>query len=204
MILINRQPPRHPSPLAFWRDHRFGAWIPRYRTRQQIPCPDTIAGLLASRSSPWCLVIGRKRSAQSNSPGTIIKDKPLKLTLTQLYILKNIECDELLRVNSLEAQDLDAGSREAALRCLGSTFHEQDNRSSRDGLVNRCSCFGRYQAGMEHGRHPESRGAWLKEVRGPRKWSEYLDDLNELGFWIRRVQTTHTDENAVLENMAKN
>jgi hypothetical protein len=56
-------------------------------------------------------------------------------TSSKLLILKHIERRELLRVDALEAEDLDRRAREAALRGLGSALHEQHHGRRSDGLV---------------------------------------------------------------------
>lgn len=56
-------------------------------------------------------------------------------TCSKLLILKHIERSELLRVDTLEAKDLDRSAREAALRSLGGALHEQHHGCRSDGLV---------------------------------------------------------------------
>jgi hypothetical protein len=56
-------------------------------------------------------------------------------TGSQLLVLEHVERGELARVHTLEAQDLDAGPREAALRQLRGALHEQDHRGRADGLL---------------------------------------------------------------------
>jgi len=56
-------------------------------------------------------------------------------TSSKLFILKHIERRELLRVDALQAQDLDRRAREAALRSLGGALHEQHHGRGSNGLV---------------------------------------------------------------------
>lgn len=56
-------------------------------------------------------------------------------TCSKLFILKHVERSELLRVDALEAKDLDRSAREAALRSLGGALHEQHHGRRSDGLV---------------------------------------------------------------------
>lgn len=56
-------------------------------------------------------------------------------TLAQLRVLEDVEGGELVGVDALEAEDLDGGARKAALGCLGSTLHEEDDGGGGDGLV---------------------------------------------------------------------
>jgi hypothetical protein len=55
--------------------------------------------------------------------------------LPQSLILQNVERRELPRIHALQAQDLDAGPREPALRRLGRAFHEQHHGRRGHGFV---------------------------------------------------------------------
>lgn len=70
-------------------------------------------------------------------------------TRSELLIFEYVESSELRRVDALETEDLDACSREAALRCLWSALHEQDNRSRADGFVDGLSGLLREKSRLE-------------------------------------------------------
>jgi hypothetical protein len=53
----------------------------------------------------------------------------------QVLILEYVEGGELARVDALQAEYLDRGAREAALRCLGCALHEEHDRCRGDGFV---------------------------------------------------------------------
>jgi hypothetical protein len=53
----------------------------------------------------------------------------------ELRILQHVESSELVGVDTLQTEDLDAGSREAALRCLGCSLHEEHDGCGGYGLV---------------------------------------------------------------------
>jgi hypothetical protein len=81
----------------------------------------------------FCLVSTAIASHRIASPH-LSSDIP-QHTSSKLLVLKHIERRELLRVDALEAEDLDRRTREAALRSLGSALHEQDHGRRSDGLV---------------------------------------------------------------------
>lgn len=58
-----------------------------------------------------------------------------KQTLSQLLVLQDVEGGKLLRVHALQAEDLDAGARKAALRHLRRAFHEEHHGRGADGFV---------------------------------------------------------------------
>ena len=72
-------------------------------------------------------------------------------TRSKLLILEHVERGELLRVDALEAENLDCGAREATLRCLGRSLHEQHDGRGGDGLVDRCADFGGQEGLLESG-----------------------------------------------------
>lgn len=57
--------------------------------------------------------------------------------LAQLRILEDVEGGELVRVDALQAQDLDGGAGEAALGGLGGALHEEHDGRRADGLLDR-------------------------------------------------------------------
>lgn len=59
----------------------------------------------------------------------------VELTGSQLGIFQNVKGRKLGRVHALQAQDLDAGAREAALWHFRGALHEQHYGCRRDGLL---------------------------------------------------------------------
>lgn len=85
-------------------------------------------------------------------------------TLAQLRILQNIERDKLLRVDSLQAQDLDACAGETALRSLRGPLHEENDGGGGNRLVNRGPRFGGQESGVEDRGELEGRRARRQDV----------------------------------------
>jgi hypothetical protein len=73
----------------------------------------------------------------------------LEHTCSQLLVLQYVERSELVGINTLHAQNLDAGPREAALRSLGGTLHEQNYGRRGDGAVDGGADFIGKKSGLE-------------------------------------------------------
>lgn len=75
-------------------------------------------------------------STSLNWPSSTSRALPeFQRTRSKVLILQHIECSELLRVDALQAEDLDRGARETALRRLRRALHEQHHGRRGDGLV---------------------------------------------------------------------
>lgn len=76
---------------------------------------------------------------------------PLRVLLDafpQALVLKDIVGGKLFRVDALHAEDLDAGTREAALGGLGRALHEEDHGRRRNRLVDGLAHLGRQQPSL--------------------------------------------------------
>lgn len=72
-------------------------------------------------------------------------------TLSKFRVLQDVKSSELLRVDTLKAQNLYSCSRKATLGRLGSALHEQNNRRRSHCLVDGGFCLRRKKASLERG-----------------------------------------------------
>lgn len=70
-------------------------------------------------------------------------------SLSELWVLEDVEGGKLFGVDALKAEDLDRGAGEAALGHLGGSLHEQHHRRRSDRLVDGCPGLVREQARLE-------------------------------------------------------
>ncbi len=83
---------------------------------------------------------------RDGGPVTVLLD-----AAPQILILEHVEGGEFVRVDALQAEDLDRGARETALRRLWGAFHEQHYRRGGDGAVDGAADFGGEEPGLEEG-----------------------------------------------------
>ena len=79
-------------------------------------------------------------------------------TLPQLGVLQHVVGGKLVRVDPLQAEDLDARAREAALRGLGGALHEEDDGGGANGLVDGLADGVGEEAALGGQREEERRG----------------------------------------------
>lgn len=113
--------------------------------------------------------------------------RPVRVLLdagTELIVFENVKRRKLLGVDTLHAEDLDGGAREAALGELGGSLHEEDDWRRADGLVD-----GRSDLVGEEARNRELDGT---ESRGPGDLAENaLFTVLDIWVIVRRRKGTY-------------